>query len=218
VSWRLGQWILASHITMMISRHVVLWLLVLLESEEATGLFIAPMSMVMFINPFLMGLTNVFLPASASALATGGREDVRSRIRAFTRFLAPIMSVFCVVVCLFGSDILPLLYGPAFAGLDTTVILLGLAIVVGTMGIPANIGLWVYEKTRATFFCSSVGFAVTAIVTFLTIPSYSIVGAGIGLLAGETCTASLRWWVWARSQRPVRIRDAAADAEHEMTT
>jgi hypothetical protein len=93
-SWHLGKWILASHVTMMLSIQAVQWVLVLMLDETATGLFVAPLTMVMIINPFLMGVTNVFLPASASALASGKSKEVRSGVHMLALFFVPLMAGF----------------------------------------------------------------------------------------------------------------------------
>lgn len=195
-SWQLGKWILASHVTMMLGIQTVQWLLVIFLDESATGLFVAPLMMVMIVNPFLMGLTNVFLPASASALASGRRHEVRSNVRVLTLLLMPLMSMFGVAVIVFGSDFLLLIYGKEFSGQGFTIILLGITVIIRTFGIPANIGLWVFQHTKENFFCAATGYAVTVIVTIFAIPHAHIAGAAIGLLVGDTVSTSLRWWRW----------------------
>jgi O-antigen/teichoic acid export membrane protein len=193
---------------MMLSIQAVQWVLVLMLDETATGLFVAPLTMVMIINPFLMGVTNVFLPASASALASGKSKEVRSGVHMLALFFVPLMAGFLGAVILFGPDLMPIIYGAEYAGHDLTLILLAVTVVLRTFGIPANIGLWVFERTRENFFCGAMGFLVTMAVTLAAVPSAGVAGAAFGLVAGDAVTSVLRWWRWRQSRGDAGPRDA----------
>jgi O-antigen/teichoic acid export membrane protein len=176
----------------------------ILLNETATGLFVAPLTMVMIINPFLMGLTNVFLPASVSAFAAGQGREVQQSVQRFVLLLLPILFVFLIAVILIGPALLAVVYGGEYSSQGLTLFLLGVTVAVRALALPANIGLLVFERWRSVFLCSSAGLVVTIFVTLALVPTMLVTGAALAVLTGDITAASLRWIMYSSITRAWR--------------
>ncbi|HJT35773.1 MAG TPA: oligosaccharide flippase family protein, partial [Pirellulales bacterium] len=76
-NWSLSRWIFAEHLCGITNAYSPHWLLALLLGAAATGEFAAAMTVVLLLNPFIIGLGNLLGPATARAYANGGVSEMR---------------------------------------------------------------------------------------------------------------------------------------------
>src|SRR5216683_1647767 len=61
-SWSLGRWLCASQATVWLQAYFIHWLLACVVGPTATGVYAACMTVVMFSNPLLLGISNALAP------------------------------------------------------------------------------------------------------------------------------------------------------------
>ncbi len=191
-NWSFGRWVFASEIASISHVYSLHWLLALVLSTAATGIFTACETVAAFSNPLVLGIGNVLAPWSARAFAEGGPAAVRRVIRRATLVLAAMMIVFFSVLALWGGQIVALLFGSEFAGNGHVVAVLGLSSLVAALGIPAGDGLRAMERPDVNFVASLMGFFVALVGAAVLIVPCKVPGVAYGLLAGTAVASTAR--------------------------
>src|SRR5207253_10056912 len=102
-SWSLGRWLFASQVTVWLQAYFVHWLLACIVGPIATGVYAACMTVVMFSNPLLLGISNALAPRAAQAYVEGGASKLQRVILQTTLLLGTAMALFCGVVLCAGE-------------------------------------------------------------------------------------------------------------------
>ena len=151
-SWTLGKWIFASQVTLSVQAYFIHWLLAWTVGPEATGVYAACMTIALFSNPLILGISNALAPRTAHAFTSGGggrvaagrvpdhgpagRRDGRLLRRRVRRRRRP--------------DGIPL-PRQQYGGQDHTVAVLALAMLATALGMPASNGLTAVERPDVVF-------------------------------------------------------------------
>lgn len=197
-NWGLGRWIFAALMALMLRLSMVPWLLALILGTRATGVFAACMSVVLFGNPVIQGISNVLGPRAALAFAEGGGIEVRRVVRRATLLLTLAMGLFCGVIILFGGEIIALLYGAEYADYQAIVTVLAIALLIRAVGMAAYNGLRAVERPDVNFKANLLGLATTVALCVWLLGTWGVVGAACGLVAGDLAGAAFRWAVFLR--------------------
>jgi O-antigen/teichoic acid export membrane protein len=193
-SWTLGKWIFAGQLTLSVQAYFIHWLLAGTSGAAATGVYTACMSIALFSNPLILGISNALAPRTAQAFTEGGGGELRRVVFQTTALLAAAMALFCAAVFVGGDDVMALLYhGSQYEGHDHTVAVLALAMLASALGMPASNGLTAVERPDVVFKVSlvAVGLSV-ALVPFL-VAEWGVTGAAYGFLAGNVAGSLGRW-------------------------
>ena len=165
------------------------WLLAGMLGVATTAAYAACISLVLFSNPFLLGLGNVLMPRTARARADGGIAEVRRVVRWATAAIVPIMGVFCGILTLYGSQLLRLLDGAKYDGYGQIVAVLAWSGFISSLGIPLSYSCLAAERSDVPLVTKLVRFAVGIAASVFLIRVYrdnAVMGAALGLLVGET--------------------------------
>ena len=76
-NWRFGRWALATHLLHGASHYLMPWVVVLVDGEEATGLFMAGSTLVGIANMFVLGLAHYVCPKAAEAFHERGKAGLK---------------------------------------------------------------------------------------------------------------------------------------------
>jgi O-antigen/teichoic acid export membrane protein len=193
-SWGLGKWLLLAQITVCVQGYITYWLSALVIGTNATGVFAACMSVVLFANPIITGISNTMTPRAVLALKQGGGAALRRQINRDTILLGAAMTCFCMVVLFIGDDVMHLLYqGSGYEGQGPTVFVLAVALLASAVGTPASIALASMERARAIACACSIGAVVTAVAVWLLMIEWGLLGAAYGFLCGNVAGTVARW-------------------------
>jgi len=190
--WRrnaaLGGWFFADQLFAVMNGYFSHWLLAGMLGTATTGAYAACMSLVLFSNPFILGLGNVLMPRTARACAEGGIAEVHRVVRWATLSIVPVMAVFCSILTVFGSQLLHLLYGANYDGYGRIVAVLAWAGCVSSLGIPLTYSCLAAERADVLLWTKAVRFAagLAASVFLIRTCNDPVMGAALGLLLGET--------------------------------
>src|SRR5262249_43382281 len=76
-SWALGKWLFASQVTLSVQGYFVHWWLAGSLGATATGVYVACLTVVLFSNPLILGISNALAPRAAQAFTEGGGAELR---------------------------------------------------------------------------------------------------------------------------------------------
>lgn len=206
---RLGRWIFAAMMALMLQLSSVQWLVAALLGISETGVFVACMSVVMLVNPFVQGVSNVLVPKTALAYADGGNRALRRVVWRATELVGLAMAGFCGVVVVAGEPLLTLLYGREYVGHRDLLILLAVALTIRSLSMPSYNGLQAADRADYTFFANLLGLVVTTCLALGLATPWGVAGAGWALLAGEAVAAGARWTAFRHVMRAVPSADSA---------
>jgi O-antigen/teichoic acid export membrane protein len=183
--WRFGRWLFASQMVFLLQWNAVAWLLAALAGTEATGAFAACLTLALLCNPFLLGMCNLLEPHTARAFVTGGTRQVGRLVTRWTMVLLLVVSTYCLLIAWLGGRGLELLYGGSYSGYSSTVTVMALAILAGTLGLAADAGLRAVERSDVGFRVNLLSLCVTLGLSAALIPAWGPMGAAWGMLTGS---------------------------------
>lgn len=204
-NWSLGKWVFSSQMTLVAHGYLVHWLLAVMLDTTATGVFTACLTVVMVVNPFVAGISNVLEPRVAQAFAEGGRDEVRRVAWKTTALMEAVMAMFCIAIMLIGEDAVRLLYdGPEYSNQGATIIVLAL-LVLTRIDVPAAHGLRVMGRADANFKAALLDLTISLVSTLILVPYLGVLGGAIGFLIGSVPASVMRCLIFFRlvgSTRP----------------
>jgi O-antigen/teichoic acid export membrane protein len=193
-SWALGKWLFASQVALFVQAYISYWLLAWTVGTAATGVYAACMTVVLFSNPLILGLSNILAPRAALALAQGGGAKLRRDVLRDTLLLGGAMILFCTVVLFAGEDVMRLLYhGQQYEGHGHTVTVLALAMLASAVGMPAANGLATIERPDAVFRTALFAVVLSVVLMWFMVAEWGLAGAAYGFLAGNLAASVGRW-------------------------
>ncbi len=204
-NWRIGRWMLASQLTATLGTFISSWLLALLLSVKAAGLYAACASIVCLTNPILLGLSNVLVPRASQAFSQGGYERLRRVSRESMLLVTSMTGAAAIVLILFGQTLLSLLYGVDYTANQQVITILAIATLFGAASMSADQGLTALERTDLGFGARAIGVAATAFTSLWLIPRWGLLGAAVSPLVGNAVTAAFVIFWHEQLTRPYRV-------------
>jgi O-antigen/teichoic acid export membrane protein len=196
-SWGLGKWLFASQVALFVQGYISYWLLAWTVGTTATGVYAACMTVVLFSNPLILGLSNILAPRAALAFAQGGGAKLRRGVFRDTLLLGAAMTLFCAVVLFAGEDVMRLLYhGQQYEGHGHTVTVLALAMLASAVGMPAANGLTTIERPDAIFRTALFAVVLSVVLIWFMVAKWGLAGAAYGFLVGNVAASVGRWVVF----------------------
>ncbi|MEN8150148.1 MAG: oligosaccharide flippase family protein [Planctomycetota bacterium] len=168
-------------------------LLGILRGEGEVGLYSAPFSIV----EAVLLLQGPLLAAAFPVLSreTGGRRTYRLTVR----LLAAGGLVAAGVLVVGRGAILSRLFGPAYAGAETVLLLLALTIPVSALAAPRLMRLVARDGERVYARIMGAGLAANLVLDLALIPTWGAAGAAVATLATECLVTALTFIVPRRS-------------------
>jgi O-antigen/teichoic acid export membrane protein len=192
--WGLGKWFLWGQLGVQIQGYATPWLALVLGGAAVAGLFAACASIVAFTNPVIFGFCNLLTPKFVRILKNNGIAALRRRVISDALVLGAIMSAFCLVIFVFGADIMRLLYrDEVYAGNSHVLGLLALAALVMAVSIPPSLALAAAGRARPVAAVMLFSASVNTLLVILLLPKWGLLGAAYAVLIGDTVGAAGRW-------------------------
>jgi O-antigen/teichoic acid export membrane protein len=192
--WGLGKWFLWAQLGVQIQGYATPWLALVLGSAAVAGVFAACASIVAFTNPVIFGFCNVLTPKFVRILKNNGIATLRKRVISDALVLGGTLSAFCLIIFVFGADVMRLLYrDEIYAGHSDVLGLLALAALVAALGIPASLALAAAGRARPVAAVMLFSAGVNTLLVILLLPKWGLLGAAYAVLIGETVGAIGRW-------------------------
>ena len=199
--YRLSGPILAAHILLMVGLQMMPWLVTQRLGYAAVGSYSAAMTLANLANPILTGFINAMMPAAAAAYPHGPAA-VRSALAGGVLTLSCTSAVVSLVTAVFAADILPLAFGQDYAGEARLAQVLAMSFFVRSLDIGPYVGCWAMRRAGQNVMGNIVFILLGGSLALALMPSYGVLGAGIGLLLANLVTVGLRWWNFLKLTRP----------------
>lgn len=198
-----GRWLGGGQMADLAVTHGVAWLLAALAGTAATGIFAACNSIVLVINPLLLGIGSILLPRAALAHHQHGEGEVGRIVWKVTGLLTLTVGMVSLAVILGGKYVVAALYAlesPEQVG--PTIILLALANFVGATSFAIDNGLIVLQRQNVNLIASLIGLVTTVLVALLLTPSLGVVGTATGVLVGTLLNSLFQIVIFIRLVGP----------------
>jgi O-antigen/teichoic acid export membrane protein len=206
-SWSLGRWLFASQVTLSVQGYFIPWLLAGTMGAKATGVYVACLTVVLFSNPLILGISNSLAPQVAQAFALGGFAALRRVVWRTTLLLGAAMAVFCAAVILGGEDLMGLIFHDSqYAGHNHAVAVLALAMLAAALGMPVSNGLAAIERPDVIFKVGLVAVVLSVVLVPFLVVGWGVTGAAYGFLAGHVAGSAGRWLAFAAIVRRSRAQ------------
>jgi O-antigen/teichoic acid export membrane protein len=193
-SWALGKWLFACQIATSLQWYVAYWVLAVVLGTTATGIYAACVSVVLFANPLIMGLSNIFMPRAVLAFEEGGGAQLRRQVIRDSLLLGAVMTLFCLIIVLVGEDLMRLLYhGKAYEGHGHIVTVLALGLLASAAAMPPANALASIERASASFWTWSFGTALTVVLVWWLVIRWGLSGAASGFFVGNLAVLGGSW-------------------------
>lgn len=194
-----GKWLCGSQLVAVVSNSSIYWLLSILISTTATGVYAACWTVVLLANPFIMGLGNVVQPKTAHVFAADGKRELVRVVRKVTLVLSVFLAVFGLLVFLFGEQIVAWLYDdPAFSHQGHTITVLTISMIIGSLGMGYGHGLKAMERPQWNFGASLLNLSVMLLTAVPLAWSFGMVGGAYCLLSGSIAGTVTRYLAFSR--------------------
>lgn len=133
---------------------------------------------------------------STSLLVEGSHTDTdfRRDIRSTVRFSAPLLTLGIAGAIFLGEPMLALIRPSFAAGAYAVLVLLALSSPVTLASGIFAADLKVAKRVKPIFAITVVATATTLSITFLTLPTWGILGAGAGVVAGQVVNLGLKFF------------------------
>ncbi len=211
-SWTMGRWLIVYQLAMQAQGYTTHWFALLFLGAHATGVYAAYLSIIAFANPVLYGLFNIMIPKSARVFRQSGNRGVIQRALRDSAVLAGLMLVFCILIALFGPQIMAALY-PKAGDTRHLLIILGISALLASAGAPAAIALASANKAANLALVTCLAALINLAIVLLLLPGGGLVGAAYGTLIAESVGAAGRWIALYRAVglRPANFANTKPD-------
>jgi O-antigen/teichoic acid export membrane protein len=184
LNWSFGKWAFAAQVALLATAYSVPWLLAFLASTDDTGRFAACMSIIMVVNPVLIGLNNFLGP---QVIHVYQREGLPALLRMTWRISFAVVGSLSLIVLLLwisGGEVLVLVYGQKFVGNEVVVSILAAVILALALGMGVENGLTALHRPDLVFWSNLIGLLATLACAVPWILHNGVIGAAWSVVLG----------------------------------
>jgi O-antigen/teichoic acid export membrane protein len=211
-NWNFAKWVLGSGILSTIARYLYPWVLAAFHGISVTGVWAACAAIVALGNPAILGLGNYILPKISNIYAASGAAAMRRDVRRFSVLFTAMLLPAVLVLAVGGERIVTGIYGSAYAGNASILLLLGLNMLVNSLTNPYSQGLFSMGCAKADTLVNVVWVTLLFTGGVAAVRWYAALGAAAALFVSSCVTAAIRVGVFDREVR--RHSPAALDLAH----
>jgi len=192
--WRFGRWSLAGQMTDLFTWQSLTWIVLFQLGLSETGLFAACLSIIALSNPVILALGNVLAPRATLVCVRDGHKQLERMIARTTWAMVAVIGLFCLVILLFGSHLLNLVYGSLdYQAAAVPLFVLSLSVLCEVIGDTAHHAMLALDRPDISFRSSLMGLCVTLTMAWPATGYGGLTGAAVSILLGTATTTLLRW-------------------------
>jgi len=188
--WSRSRWLMAEFAASFVANQGYLVLLPVLLSTSELGLFRAGSSLITPIALLFTVTLSVGLPESVRRLRVEGPSAVRRHAFKLTAAVVTLTAVYCGSIALLARTLLPLTYGPEFAGASIITTLTAISYVISSLYVGYCVALKTMQQLRRLWILRVVSAAASIAATVLLAQSWGLVGAGYASILGASVYAT----------------------------
>ncbi len=205
-NWSFTQWALASQLIGCATPYVIPWLVDWRLGEQAAGRYAAGVNLCGIASLFVLGIAHSLTPHAAKAFSDGGVPALRRVLAQTTLAFIAGLGTFAFGIALMGDQLMQMLYGGSFAGMQTVVTLLALAALINSLAIVAGNGLWAMDRPRTNLWADAVTCFVTLTIAWFGCQVWGLAGAAAAILTGNLAgTLTRLGLLWLSFHEQIRL-------------
>jgi O-antigen/teichoic acid export membrane protein len=201
LNWSFGKWSFAAQAVHVAMSYGLSWMLAFLAGSNATGRFAACMSVVLITNPILIGLNNFMTPKAINVYHSLGINGLRQLTRRFTILMIVFVGSVAIVLALFGTRLVGLLYGDPLTGEQWVVPFLAIGVFVLAASLGAENGLTALCRPDRIFLANAIALPIMICCGAVLILRDGVSGAAFAALIGTLVATVLKVKMFAVSCR-----------------
>jgi len=202
--WHFGRWLLLDYLTSFANDYAYLILVAGLLSGVAYGGFRAALNLMGPLSVLVLAVANIGLPAATAHNNPDDPEELRHFARRLSAMASVGVTAYGLVVAVFGSLMLRVLYGPQFASYGLLATLAALQYVVTAVILGHQVALKAAGRLRRLWRIRALMAIASLISTYVLVEALGTVGAGwAGVVACLYYSAGI-WWLYRRELGRVR--------------
>jgi O-antigen/teichoic acid export membrane protein len=207
-----GRWIAGANLAAVAQTYCGLWWLTYQVGTTTASLYSTCLSLVLLVNPFLLGITSLLAPKLAHAIAEGARSYVVAMTLKFILIVIIVLLSFTAGLWIFGDRLMVIAFGTEFSGQGANIVLLSLVMVGQGTSYVLSAGLRALHAKKLDFAAALAGTTVSIVVTLLH-KEPTVWSCGIGFLLGTILMVMLRagFFAWM-----IRQIDASLPVESDI--
>ena len=197
----LGRWFLGSNFVFMAGSQCNPWILSAVFGGGSVGSYAVCESVVNIPRVALVSLQNVFAPLLSRAVAEGGKQRLREKVRQIDRMLL-LGSLFCAAgIALLGPFAAHLIFRNVPGNARPILILLALNFVAFAATLAQSYALSAIDRAGPTFYANLAGLTVQAATVLFLVRHLQIPGAALAMLLGSIVVLIVRQACYSRELR-----------------
>jgi O-antigen/teichoic acid export membrane protein len=191
-NWLIGKWVFASGLVWAISMNLYPWILAAFHGVASTGLWAASLGVVSIGSPVVMGIQNLIGPKVAHVYAENGHSALRRFVFKVTELVAVPISLFCLILFIWGNRLIALLYGRQYLGNSLTIAILALNVLVTALAFSFSRALFAVDRADLDFLVNFTALFVMLTLGLWLVRAFGPLGAAFGLLGANFATSAVR--------------------------
>lgn len=217
--WRFSRWLFGSSLAYVGRENIVSIIVGAVLGLAEVGILRAAQQLVLAVNVPLQALGNVIPTRASKAYVAGGSPALVDFIKAFAwKFVTPLAALL-LIIAWFGTSILTLVYGEAYADHGWVVSGFALAMLVYLARDIAVVAIRATEQTSVEFRASAIAAVVAIIAIYPLVTTFGIYGA----ILADALFNAIVFVIAARAMRRILLPEgkgrhtarASSDAETE---
>lgn len=214
LNWSFGKWAFAAQLALLAAASTIPWLLALMAGTDDTGRFAACTSIIMIVNPVLIGLNNFLGPQAIHVFHRQGLPALRRMTWRISSAGVGLVSFVVLLLWLSGGKLLVVVYGEKFIGNEVVISIMAFNILGFAVGMGVENGLSALHRPDLVFWSNLLCLLVTLAAGFPLVWQYGVIGAAWAAVLG-TATATISkilLFVYAMRRQSGLVATSAAGA------
>jgi O-antigen/teichoic acid export membrane protein len=176
----------------------------------SVGLFTVGMTLSSLATQGPMLLTGALLGYFSERFGQNALPEMRSAYATATRLMAFLVFPACFGAAAIMPVLLPMLYGPAFAGAAPAAMILVAAAAFGATAVVGTNIVFAMERSDFIFLSSIAGAVLSVTAGLAVIPTYGLLGAAVGRAVIQFAMVGMGiWFISQRLRCPTPFRELA---------
>jgi len=213
--WRFGKWLALAAIGFGLSANLYFYITAVSLGAAASGELKASQLVLGPLNVLLIFLATVLPIRLSRALNYAGEAAFRRTLMNAIALATPVVAAYCLLVTIFATPLLRLIYGERYLGSAGLVALFALYYVVSYVGQIATSVLNARQLSRPIFVANLAGAGSTIILGWLFIETAGVRGAAVGMIFGAALLA-MTLLLYLRRNRSRLRAERAKVADHPV--
>lgn len=169
------RWVVISSFSVMLISRIDVYIIQYYYSTYEVGLYGSASQLAMIFPLITTSLTTVLLPKVSQMTQS---QELDKYIRSIFKFI-PAIVVFFVLIILFSHDLLSIVYGEQYHGVEDIFRILLFGTIIGTIINPISLVFYAIRKEKVLTILNVIQLLIALALNLILVPKFSIVGAAI---------------------------------------